>query len=189
MTNTRNLNERVLVIDPTNRGFGYVVFEGPQRLIDWGLAHSRKTTVPRCLARIAGMLRTYQPTTLVIEDCTSRHSRRGKRAVVLLGSAVRLASSLRLRITLLTWPVVKTTLASARTVAKHHLAMMIASRFEELAERLPPKRKPWMSEDERYGIFDAAAMGLAYFAGVGTRYRKPNSNSSRGKSAEIMEGR
>jgi hypothetical protein len=33
----------------------------------------------------------------------------------------------------------------------------------ELTARLPRVRKPWMSEDERMSIFDAAAMALTYF--------------------------
>ena len=41
---------------------------------------------------------------------------------------------------------------------KHMLAEIIAKRFpEELGSRLPPKRKPWMSEDFRMNIFDAVA--------------------------------
>jgi len=28
---------------------------------------------------------------------------------------------------------------------------------------MPPKRKCWQSEDYRMGIFDAAAVGVAYF--------------------------
>ena len=33
----------------------------------------------------------------------------------------------------------------------------------ELAAKLPPKRKIWQSEDYRMSIFDAAAVGVAYF--------------------------
>jgi hypothetical protein len=28
---------------------------------------------------------------------------------------------------------------------------------------LPPERKPWMSEDSRMAIFDAAAFAMAFF--------------------------
>ena len=38
-----------------------------------------------------------------------------------------------------------------------------------IKERMPPKRKIWQSEDYRTRIFDAAALGVAYF----TR-RKPS---------------
>lgn len=44
---------------------------------------------------------------------------------------------------------------------KHALAEILAKQFsEELASRLPPKRKAWMSEDYRMDIFDAVALVL-----------------------------
>jgi hypothetical protein len=36
---------------------------------------------------------------------------------------------------------------------KLQMAQSIATRFPELAPRLPPERKPWMSEDCRMAIF------------------------------------
>jgi hypothetical protein len=40
---------------------------------------------------------------------------------------------------------------------------IIAKRFpEELGSRLPPERKPWMSEDSRMNIFDAVALALVF---------------------------
>jgi len=46
---------------------------------------------------------------------------------------------------------------------KDKRARFIAARFPELARSVPPERKPWMSEDERMAIFDAAAFGLEFF--------------------------
>jgi hypothetical protein len=44
---------------------------------------------------------------------------------------------------------------------KHALAEILSERFpEELGSRLPPKRRAWMSEDYRMGIFDAVALIL-----------------------------
>lgn len=45
---------------------------------------------------------------------------------------------------------------------KEEVAAVIAARFPELAVKVPPKRKTWMSEDSRMAIFDAAALALAY---------------------------
>jgi hypothetical protein len=46
---------------------------------------------------------------------------------------------------------------------KDEIARMIAKRFPELRSSLPPRRKPWMPEDERMATFDAAALALAAF--------------------------
>jgi glucan phosphorylase len=49
---------------------------------------------------------------------------------------------------------------------KYTIASTLAQRFPELAAKLPPKRKIWLCEDYRMSIFDAAALGVAYFAAV-----------------------
>jgi hypothetical protein len=46
---------------------------------------------------------------------------------------------------------------------KGQMARFVAARFTELARSVPPERKPWMSEDSRMAMFDAAAFGLAFF--------------------------
>jgi hypothetical protein len=50
---------------------------------------------------------------------------------------------------------------------KNEIARFIAARFPELARSLPPERKPWMSEDSRMAIFDAAALAFASFGLAG----------------------
>jgi hypothetical protein len=46
---------------------------------------------------------------------------------------------------------------------KYEVASALAKQFPALASKLPPKRKCWQSEDYRMGIFDAAAVAVAYF--------------------------
>jgi hypothetical protein len=47
---------------------------------------------------------------------------------------------------------------------KYEIACAVAERLPELAPRLAPKRRIWQSEDYRMSIFDAAALGVAYFS-------------------------
>ena len=47
--------------------------------------------------------------------------------------------------------------------AAEQIATALADRFAELRPVLPPKRKFYESEDYRTSIFDAAALGVAYF--------------------------
>ncbi|MCP5060463.1 MAG: hypothetical protein GY937_27510 [bacterium] len=46
---------------------------------------------------------------------------------------------------------------------KEEIAAVIARELRELAPKLPGKRKPWKSEDERLWIFDAASLALTFF--------------------------
>jgi len=58
---------------------------------------------------------------------------------------------------------VKKVFAVFRANTKHEIAHAVAQQLPELAPRLPRFRKPWMSEDYRMAIFDAAALALTYF--------------------------
>jgi hypothetical protein len=56
---------------------------------------------------------------------------------------------------------------------KHALAEIIAKKFpDELSSRLPPKRKPWVSEYYQMDIFDAVVLGLALVFRKGCVERK-----------------
>jgi hypothetical protein len=48
---------------------------------------------------------------------------------------------------------------------KHDIASVLAAWFEELAWKLPPKRKPWQSERHATALFDAVAVGVTFFRG------------------------
>jgi hypothetical protein len=48
---------------------------------------------------------------------------------------------------------------------KQKIAETIAKQVPALNLYVPPERKPWMSEDPRMGIFEAAALAWMYFQG------------------------
>ena len=54
---------------------------------------------------------------------------------------------------------------------KDQRAAAIAEQFPELLSILPPRRKIWRSEDYRMKIFDAAAVGIAYFIDTAATHR------------------
>jgi len=61
------IQARVLGFHPTARGFGWVVFEGPFRPIDWGLVSARKDKNATCLKRLKRLHTRFAPETLVLE--------------------------------------------------------------------------------------------------------------------------
>ena len=54
--------------------------------------------------------------------------------------------------------------ASVGARKKYDIAQAIARQIPALAHRPPRVRKIWMSEDPRQSLFDAAALGLAFYA-------------------------
>ncbi len=66
------------------------------------------------------------------------------------------------------------------------MARFIAAKFPELARYLPPERKPWMSEDLRTAIFDAAAFALAFF--LASKASNQHETTDIGYRSETGEG-
>lgn len=157
--------KRVFGIDPATRGFGFAVLEGPEDLLDWGVRETRSGNEARLLAAVSRLIDTYQPDVVVLEDVLADGSRRCQRVRRLILNIRVIASSKRLAAVSCSRNSVREAFARQnRRVTKYQIATAIAGRFRELAPRLPPLRKPWMSEDYRMAIFDAAALALTFYA-------------------------
>ena len=156
--------ERVVALDPTSHGFGFVVLEGPTRLIDWGHAHARPCSAEKCLERVAELLSWYSPHVVITENCKTKGARRSPRVKKLLFHIRRFSEISGARVEEVSKARVQKVFSSGKPLKKHEIAQLIAAAFPELSLRLPPPRKIWMSEDERTSIFDAAALALTYFS-------------------------
>lgn len=154
---------RVLAIDPTTKGFGFAIFEGPERLIDWGVAYVGREKNAGALRRVTAFIRRYDPDVVVIEDHSSRTCRRRERARNLLKAISLLASTHSIVTHRVSVRTVRIVFSAIGVTTKYPIAAALASRYPELAPLLPRKRKPWMSEDDRMAVFDAAAFAVAHF--------------------------
>ncbi|MEX2116820.1 MAG: hypothetical protein WEB37_08030 [Bacteroidota bacterium] len=155
-------SKRILAIDPTSRGFGFAVLEGPERLIDWGVVQVRGDRHRRCLARVDDLLEVYRPDIAIIEDL-SRNRRRPTRVKKLLEAIRHLAAEKRIVSRRVSKAQVQRTFAKFGGTIKHEIAAAVAKRFPELSPRLPPRRKLWMSEAETMAVFDAVAFASTFF--------------------------
>src|SRR5436305_5159583 len=66
-----SVQERILALDLRPRSFGYVVFEGPAELLEWGVRSFRSgTNTVRVPAheKLARLLEEYVPSTLVVKE-------------------------------------------------------------------------------------------------------------------------
>jgi RNase H-fold protein (predicted Holliday junction resolvase) len=79
MTRPGTTQARVLAIDPTHRGFGYAVFEGPDLLVDWGERNIWGQKNAGSVEAVARLIERYQPDILVLEDPSSADCRRWPR--------------------------------------------------------------------------------------------------------------
>jgi hypothetical protein len=160
----KNKNVRILAVAPLSRGFGYAVMEGPDRLV----AHGNKVIIRdknvRALAWVEKFIRFYQPDVLVLPDVNAPDTRRAPRIKTLHRKIVALAKQHQLKVRLISVTQVRAQLLGSVKGTKQALAEALAARFPvELASRLPPKRRPWMSEDPRMDIFDAVGLTAVFW--------------------------
>ena len=160
--NPQNL---VLSIYPFSRGFAFVLFEGPEAPFDWGVKEIKeKHKNTKTLDEIKKIMDRYRPEVLVVEDTTGKDSRRTSRIRKLYRMLVHLAAAEYVELHRCSKTEVRECFSSVGAGTKYEIAKAIATQIPAFAHRIPPFRKPWMSEDPRQSLFDAAALGLTFFA-------------------------
>jgi len=156
-------HKRVLALDLRPRSFGYVVFEGPDQLLDWGVKIFRDLAGRPVPAgkKFAPLLAEFQPSIVLLKTNVWQRVRRKSHLEDVLDTiqhegqdrvAVRLISPERI---LRIFP--------GGVHNKDELAARVATRIPALAWKLPPRRKYGYREQYRMSIFDAAALALAYY--------------------------
>jgi Holliday junction resolvasome RuvABC endonuclease subunit len=155
---------RILAIALSSRGLGYAVLEGEKSLIECGgksVKNGDKNS--QCLAKVKKLEEFYQPDVLVLQDVAAKGSRRAPRIKTLNQQIIEAAGKRKLKVALFSGKQLRSLLLADAKGTKQEMAEMLAKHFpDELASRLPPKRRPWTSEDGRMDIFDAAALAVAF---------------------------
>jgi Holliday junction resolvasome RuvABC endonuclease subunit len=152
---------RILAIAPSTRGFGFAVVEGLDMLVDWGVKSIRGDKNTQSISKVEELISHYEPHVIVLEDASIKPFRRSERIRALSKRIVGVAKRRNVIVALLSREQVKQAHFADGKGTKDALAGILANKFpEELGLRLPPKRRPWMSEDYRMGIFEAVALAL-----------------------------
>ena len=150
-------NTILLAIDPTSRGFAFVVLEAPAFLVDWGSKSARgRDGVVR---KVDALLSRYQPDVLVLEDLAADGARRRKRARREIELLERRALKRGVRVERVSRLAILDTFAPEKS--KYEVALRLAEIFPVLANRLPRKRNTWRPEQARMSVFDALAIAAA----------------------------
>ena len=160
----QNKTVRVLAVAPLSRGFGYAVSEDPSALVACGNKVINHNKNIHALAWVEKFIRFYQPEVLVLPDVNAPDTRRAPRIKTLHRKIVALANKHQLKLRFTSVTLVRARLLGSTKGTKQELAEALAAKFPvELASRLPPKRRPWMSEDPRMDIFDAVGLAVVFW--------------------------
>lgn len=154
---------RVLAIDLRFRRYGFAIFEGPRRLLDFGTIAFPARRVEYARYRFLDLLRLSLPAVIVVKrerwDTIAAH-RQAESLVVVLAEE---SESRRIQIRLLAQDAVISTFRNLGCETKAEISSALARIFPELVWQLPPEEKAWKSEHPRQSAFDAIALGLAYW--------------------------
>ena len=160
----QNKNVRVLAIAPLSRGLGYAVMEGPDKFVACGNKAILRDKNAGALAWVNRFMQFYQPDVLVLPNVTAADTRRAARIKTLHRQIVAWAGKKNVKVRLVSVTQVRTQLLGDSKGTKFAVAQMLAAKYPtELGLRLPPKRRPWMSEDPRMDIFDAVSLAVAFW--------------------------
>ena len=158
----------VLAVYPSSRGFGYVLFEGPESPYDWGMREIKdEDKNEKTLAAIAQLIERYHPEALVLEDIEDRRYRRNERIRKLYRRLAHLAETEYVEVYRYSEQALVRYFGALGAHTKYERAEAIARQIPAFAHRMPRVRKPWMAADPRQALFDAAALGLVYYAARG----------------------
>src|ERR1700687_4490240 len=153
---------RVLALDLHPRRFGYVVVESPSRLLDWGVrGHRHKDTSADVLIRrgLRPLIELWRPSILVLrkEPRTTQkpHQQRDR----LLKRIATEAKNHRVAVRILKK---RPGADQGKRLTKYENARRAAEQFSVLRWKMPPKRRPWESEDYRMSIFEALEIAVTY---------------------------
>lgn len=159
-----HLHSMVLSVYLNHRGFTFVLFEGPESPFDWGARGSRQRTGTEIVAEVKKMIDRYRPEVLVIEDTSVKGSRRTPRIRRMYRKLMHLAQVEYVDLCRFSRAEVRGTFVAVGASTKYEIAKAIAAQVPAFAHRVPRPRKAWEGPDRREHLFDAAALGLTFYA-------------------------
>ena len=163
---TRQRYDLFLTVCATTRGLAFVLFEGRANPVDWGRAQFRGPSKNhRCIERFIGLIERYRPDVVILQDPADLIHRRSHRTGQLARAFAAHAEGHGIPFVTRSRMHVLNAFAHLNPCTKQAIAQAIVEVIPSFGQHMPRKRAPWMSEDYRMGLFDAAALALSLFHG------------------------
>lgn len=156
---------RIISLDVRSKTLAYAILDGPLHLIDFGV--SRSTQHGFQTSRVEKLVKRFQSDVIVLRKVPAG-SKRDNPAVQAAIKSIR-AKARRLSIPVMSIEkrLIDQTFRGHCKPTKYQIALLLSACYPALRWYTPQKRKIWMPEDRRMQYFDAAALGLTYFASKG----------------------
>jgi hypothetical protein len=158
-------DNRIVSLDVRSKTLAYAVLDGPLQLLDFGV--SRSTQGSFQTSRVEKVMRKFQPHVIVLRKVPAGSKRDNPAVQSAIKSVRSKARYLSVPVVSIEKRLIDQTFRPHCKPTKYQIARLLSGCFPALEWYMPSKRKIWMPEDRRMQYFDAAALGLAYFASVG----------------------
>ena len=159
---THNKQFRIASVSLSANGFGCAIMEG-NTLIEYRNKMFLADKNANSLTHIDKFIIHYRPDVLVLNDVNARGTYRAPRIKDLYLAVIKLAKRIKLKTVKISNTELRTALLNDPKGTKHDMDEHLAKQFpNELAARVPPKRKPWKSEANRMDIFDAVGLAVVF---------------------------
>ena len=153
-------------MDLRGRRFGYAVFEGHKRLLDYGVSaypvggNEEPAIIGRPLAEV---FRIFPPSAIVVKKERWDALDVTPAARSFMNRMISEAKFRSIPICLINHDDVRNIFHVLGCETKYEIAAVLTRFFPELLWKLPPKREIWNSEHPRMPMFDAIALGFVYW--------------------------
>lgn len=149
-----------LAIALNRYGVSFVLMESPGVLHDWGTVgirgHAKHAAI---LQAVRTLVERHRPGVLVLEGTSAR---RALRMRITLQALKQYAARAGVPSRVYTRSDLQALDDTHAEATKYQLNQLVAQVFPALRAQLPRKRRAWDAESYRQGVFDAAALALAY---------------------------
>jgi Holliday junction resolvasome RuvABC endonuclease subunit len=149
---------RIAAVSLSTYGFGYAVIEDGA-LVEYRNKVFLADKSANSLTHIKKLIVRFQPTALVLHDVNAKGTYRAPRIKELHRKVVALAKRRKLKAVKISGTELRKTLLGNSKGTKQEMAESLAQQFpDDLASRIPTKRRAWTSENARMDIFDAVGL-------------------------------
>lgn len=152
-----------LAVHPDRRGFGWVVFEGPFALYDWGLSVGRRDKNAVCLRKVEALLDKFSPETVVLEGFERPGARRADRITRLCRAINALVMDRGTDVVIYARQDVVACFLDVGARTRQEIAEAVIRHVDGFRHQLPKPRRRWDDEDRRMALFSAAALVLTHY--------------------------
>jgi hypothetical protein len=160
-----SVEPRLLSLVIRSSRYGYVVFNGPKRLLDWGAGEivSHDTGNAVGMKRVAFLFKYFPPAAVALRWSAGLKAFHRDRAITLAKFVTQEALGQKIPVLSINADSVERAFQSFQVHTKYDIAETLTVIFPELAWTLPPRRKSWQNERHMMIVFDAVATGFAYW--------------------------